>query len=85
MTNGAGSPANTLNFFSIIPDKIIEPMPMKYADAAILVSEQKQLQCDRRDGAAPENRRRTGFRREPHGAAQKCCKRESPKHPVENA
>ena len=34
MTNGAGSPANILNFLRIIPLTITAATPMKYADVA---------------------------------------------------
>ena len=35
ITNGAGSPENIAVFFSMIPDMMIEAMPMKYADTDI--------------------------------------------------
>ncbi len=35
ITKGAGSPANALSFLRIIPERIIDPIPIKYALAAI--------------------------------------------------
>ena len=35
ITNGAGSPANILVFFSIIPETMIAAIPTKYAEVAI--------------------------------------------------